>query len=136
PRGFITDLVFFAAGYYIYYYIQWTNMPATLTEFAGGRYRIYYDLTNFTQARLVGTVIVAGAANAQIRVQYSTDQTNWYYLDGTSGPYVSIGTTGYKISSWVNIASGAKTNVYLRLVGINGDGTADPQFNSFRLQLR
>jgi len=137
PVGNIFDLVFFAAGSSTTYYLQWTNMPAALTEIFGSpNYRIYYDLSNFTHARLVGYVVTAGAANAQLRVQYSTDGTNWDYLDGVRGPYIGIGTTGYKISDWVKITSSAKTNVYLRIVGINGDGVADPRFNSLRLQLR
>mgnify|MGYP000378858108 CR=1 FL=1 len=137
PTGNIFDLVFFAAGSGTTYYLQWTNMPAALTEIFGNTYyRISYDLSNFNYARLVGNVVVAGATNAQIRVQYSVDETNWFYLDGVDGPKVAINTTGHKISTWVNIVSGAKTNVYLRLVGINGNGAADPRFSSFCLQLR
>jgi len=138
PVGNIFDLVFLAGGYSSTYpSYQWTNMPSTLSELGAGYYRIYYDLSNFTYARLVGYVGYVGAPNAQLRVQYSTDQTNWYYLDGVSGPYINIGDAiGYKISNWVNITSSAKTNVYLRIVGINGDGKISPKFNSLRLQLR
>ncbi len=137
PTGNIFDLVFFAAGSSTTYYLQWTNMPAALTEIFGNTYyRISYNLSNFNYARLVGNVVQAGATNAQIRVQYSVNGTNWFYLDEVSGPNVAINTTGLKISNWVKIAPGAKTDVYLRLVGINGDGGADPRFNCFRLQVR
>jgi hypothetical protein len=120
----------------------WASMPAALTEMpspnspASTRYRTQYDLTSATQARLVLTVTVAGSASANIRVQYSTNQSTWYYLDGSSGPSVAISSTGVKTSAWVNLTAGAKADVFLRIVGINGNGSASPSFGRIDLQLK
>jgi hypothetical protein len=116
---------------------SWTNQPAGLTELFGttaGRLKV--DITASTQVRLLSNVETAGAATAAIRVQYSTDQASWNYLDGGSGPSVGINTTGLKVSGWVSLAAGAKADVFLRVVGINGDATADPGFSSIILQVK
>lgn len=117
---------------------QWTNQPNAVTEFGGvTNHRIQVDLSNVNQARL--TVVRAGGtatATATIAVQYSTDQTNWFYLDGASGPSVNISTVGLQVSPWVNITPGAKGDVYLRIVGSGGNGAADPQFGLITVQFR
>jgi hypothetical protein len=116
---------------------SWSNQPAPLTELFGttaGRVRT--DLTASTQVRLVSNVAQAGTATAAIRVQYSTDQAAWNYLDGGTGPAVNINPTGVKVSSWVDLTAPAKADVFLRVVGINGDGTADPGFGNIILQVK
>jgi hypothetical protein len=116
--------------------LTWSNMPNTLTELpVAPRYRTRVDLSNVTQARITVVVMVAGAATARLAVQYSTDQVTWNYLDGFSGPFVNINTTGLQVSSWVNISSGARGDVYLRIVGLNGNG-ASPQFGLITVQFR
>jgi hypothetical protein len=116
----------------------WTNQPAAQTELFGtiGPSRVKADLTAAAEVRLLCNVVQGGAAAAAIRVQYSSDQSSWSYLDGTAGPSVSVSTTGLKVSSWVSPAAGAKSDVFIRAVGINGDGTADPSFSSILLQVR
>jgi len=118
--------------------LTWTNMPAAETELpTSPRYRTKVDLTNYRQARMVVNVLTAGATTpAKLLVQYSTDETTWYYLDGSSGPSVNIDATGVKVGSWVNLTSGAKADVFLRIVGIDGDGVADPQFNEITVQFK
>jgi len=116
---------------------QWTNMPAALTEiFALANRRTQMVLTNATQARVTVTIMAAGSANAEIRAQYSTDLVTWFYLDGVSGPGANISAVGVRVSGWVNLAAGAQADVYLRLIGINGSGVADPQFGLITLQVR
>ncbi|MCD6418369.1 hypothetical protein J7M00_06260 [bacterium] len=116
---------------------RWRNQPAALRElFNNTGNRTMVDLTNATQVRLTVGVVVAGAATAQIRAQYSTDLSTWSYLDGGTGPSVAINTAGLKVSSWVNIVSAAQTDVYIRIVGINGNGIADPQFGLITLQFK
>lgn len=113
--------------------IVFTNMAAALGE----QYtylRTATDLTAITRVRLVGNVQVAGAASAELRVQYSTNLTDWFYLDGASGPGMAIGTVGPKRTAWVNLVAGAKADVWLRVVNINGDGAADPNIRSMLLQ--
>jgi hypothetical protein len=116
---------------------SWANQPAALTELFGTTTgRLKADLTASTQVRLLSNVEQVGAATAAFRVQYSTDQASWNYLDGSGGPSVSINTTGLKVSGWVSLAAGAKADVFLRAVGINGDATADPGFSSVILQVK
>jgi Collagen triple helix repeat (20 copies) len=116
---------------------SWSNQPAALTELFGTTVaRVKADLTNAAQVRLLCSVGAAGAAAAAIRVQYSTDQSSWSYLDGGTGPSVSVSSTGLKVSSWVAVTAGAKADVFLRAVGISGDGTADPSFAHITLQVR
>ena len=116
---------------------SWTNQPAALTELFGTTAaRLKADLTAATQVRLLSNVVQAGAATAAIRLQYSTDQSSWNYLDGAAGPSVSISTTGLKVSSWISPAAGANADVFIRPVGINGDATADPSLSSILLQVR
>ncbi len=132
PNPFVVTILAQGVGY------TWTNQPATVTEFSNAtRHRVRVDLTNASQARL--TVVRAGGtvtANAELAVQYSTDQVNWFYLDGLSGPSVNISALGLQVSPWVNITSGAKGDVYLRIVGRNGNNAADPQFGLITVQFR
>lgn len=116
---------------------RWRNQPTDMTEFAGYTiHRTQVDLSDYTEARL--TVLVATANTTQgagILVQYSTDQSDWDYLDGDSGPGVSITSTGLKASKWVKLTQGARQDVCIRIVGIKG-GDRSPSFGLITLQLK
>lgn len=115
----------------------WTNMPAAVTEFAGlARHRTKLDLTQTREVRLLVNVATAGAAGAVLRAQYSTDQVAWAALDGASGPEVAIDATGLGVSGWVALEAGAKADVFVRIVGADGDGAADPVFGPVAVQVR
>lgn len=110
-------------------YELWLNQPAAVTEFSSVvNRRVKVDLSGMTQVRFVVNVNTAGFAGSIMALQYSTDQVAWDYLDGVSGPSVPIGTTGVKVSSYVNIVSAARADVFLRIVGQNGNGVRDPDF--------
>lgn len=116
---------------------SWLLMPAALTELFGSTIlRQRADLTGASQARLIANVSAAGAAAAALRVQYSLDAAAWDYLDGSSGPSAGIGSTGLSVSSWVTLVSAAVADVYLRVVGISGDGATSPDFGAIALQVR
>jgi len=117
----------------------WTSMPAALTEFnANTQGRIKSDLTSATQARIVvKTMSTPGSAGSELRAQYSTDESSWNYLDGATGPSTAITAANTTlVSGWVNLVSGAKADVFLRIVGINGDGVTSPSFGSINVQVR
>jgi hypothetical protein len=116
----------------------WNAMPAALTNFLGGTTPgIKVDLTNYTEARLVVRQASAGAASAELRMQYSTDESTWAYLDGATGPSVEAATANTsKVSGWVTLEAGARADVWLRLAGINGDGVANPSFQNISLHVR
>lgn len=117
--------------------LQWLNHPTLETEFLGSiRNRILIDLSNVTQIRLLLNVTAIGRPLAVIGAQYSTDQSIWGYFDGVTNPSVNIGSLGLKISNWINIDTNAMQDIYVRLVGINGNGTVDPSFGLITLQIR
>lgn len=124
--------------YFVLTPVTWTDQSAALTEFAGATdRRQQVPLANAVDARVVAFVTGAGAAGAELRVQYSTDAgATWAYLDGIDGAKVGIGATGVRIGAWVNLAAAAKADVLVRLVGINGDAAADPAFSVVALQVR
>lgn len=123
--------------------VVWTNMPAALTEFGSpaalAERRAAVDLTGVTEARITCRQTVAAIAGAELRAQYSTDGgTNWSYLDAAAGPAVATpASAAWRFGAWVNVAAAAKTaNVLIRVVGINGNGTADPAFAAVQVEFR
>lgn len=116
--------------------VRWSAQPSALTEFLGVmRHRLKYDLSKFNQARLIVNVTAIGATHAKIRVQYA-EQITYYYLDDSSGPSVGINTIGLKVSTWIDLCDGAKADVFLRLVGIGGDGIVNPAFGLIAVQVK
>ena len=123
----------------------WTNQPAATTEIFGvASRRTSVSIGSADQARVHAEVSVAGAAGATLGVQYSTDAgVTWIFLDGTADgdlgaitPQVAIGTTGAKISAWMQLTGGARGDVLIRLVGDGGDGVADPGFFRLAVEFR
>jgi hypothetical protein len=101
------------------------------------RFRLRYDLSNATAARLIVNVVAAGAPTpAKLRLQYSTDLLTWNYMDHVSGPSVDIDTTGLKVSGWTTLAPEARADVYLRVVGLDGNGSTDPSLGLLQTQIR
>jgi hypothetical protein len=104
-----------------------TNLAAAKTELNGQTHRrTRYDLTQFTSARVLTRVETVGVAGTEVRVEYSTDESTWAYLDNTAGPASSLASTGVQTAGYVSLTGAAKADVYLRAVTINGDGAADP----------
>lgn len=122
PHLFITP---FALG------MTWTNMPATDTE-GPGIYRVKVDLSLYTQVRWGVRVNTAGAAGADLRVQYSTNESSWANLAAE----IDIGSTGTKVTAWEALPAGAQADVFLRLMGKEGNGTADPVFRTIWLEFK
>ncbi len=120
--------------------LAYTNMPAALSEWrAINLSRVKADLSGSAECRLTAAVHVVGSANAEVRVQYATDgdaQGTWAFLDGADGPKVNISVLNGRASAWVPLAAGAKADVWLRFVSINGDGAADPVVGNAILHLR
>jgi hypothetical protein len=122
---------------------SWTNMPSADTLLNGShRHVTKLDLANFTQARLVvNKQATAGAASSKIRLVYATTfQTApaGYSQIGTGEVACSpLNVTNTVLASgWVNLAAGAKTDVFVALIGSGGDGALDPAFGSIVAQFR
>ena len=118
--------------------LVWTNMPAALSFWlstatvAKGTTRV--DLTNYTQVRLlVNKQGTAGAAAAKLILRYKAapwTQVVANYSDiGASEVSVAINVqNSFLDSGWINLAAGAKADVFIDLLGSGGDGTVDPAF--------
>lgn len=114
---------------------EWTNQPSAVTELFGAtRHRAKIDLTNASTARLVVDVVVAGATGATLRGQYSLDGSTWFYLDGSGGPSAVIDSIGLAVSSTIMLDGAALADVFIRIVGKDGDAAADPAFGLIMLQ--
>ena len=118
----------------------WTNMPAATTELFGTTWgRRSVDLTGFSEFRISVTQSVAGNATSALSAEYSLNSGgSWNALE-TGGPVATldVGTgTGLKIGAWGNIDPSAMAEVELRLVGANGNATADPAFRYIGIEFR
>ena len=109
----------------------WTNMPSAATEFMGTP-RTKYDLTNADNVRIVANVGVIGNTGATLKIQYSTDETNWFDLTGT----VTVDVLNTRVGAWVAVPAGAKGDVFVRILGAGGNGVIDPQFRLVQLQVQ
>lgn len=118
--------------------VTWTNQPAALTELFGlNDRRLPFDLSRFSQARITVNVEVAAFTGATLRAEFATTDGGTYAaLDNSTGPNVAIDTTGTKVSSWVNLTTAARADVFLRIVGVGGDGTVDPDLGLISIQFR
>jgi hypothetical protein len=114
----------------------WTNMPAAVTFYQGSLNSMtIVDLTHCTQVRLSllkrGT---AGAAGSTIILRYHTS------FASVVGTFSDIGTSEVSVaidvaasmpdSGWINLAAGAKAEVFTILLGEGGDGAVDPAFGN------
>lgn len=107
---------------------DWINQPAANTEFGGVIYfRKQVDLTGMTEFRLWGEVFTVGAVNAILWLEYSVNAGGaWAACNNAAADQINIGTTGHKGLTWRTLATGARTDVLLRVIGASGDGVADP----------
>jgi hypothetical protein len=122
----------------------WSNMPNTLQFFdSSSAYVTQIDLTAYNQVRLIvnkqGT---AGATGSKLLIRYqattgSPFTESSYLAIGTSEVSVAVDTTNNILTtSWIDLASGAKSDVWVALMGIDGDTTADPVFGNIYAEFR
>lgn len=116
----------------------WTSMPAAVTELFGNTFgRIKVNLAEATQYRIYVDQSVAGFAGADINLQYSLDGTNFLAADSAAAGELDVGTgTGVKYGAFANLVSGAKGDVWLRLVGKDGNGTVSPGFRQIHIEFK
>ena len=112
----------------------WAAMPAALTELGGLTHsRMKLDLGSAWQCRLVTRVAIAGLSGATIRAQYSTDESAWSTLTTNT---VSLTNSGTIASAWEDIPAAAKGDVFVRVVGQDGNGIAAVTIGNVILQVR
>lgn len=92
--------------------------------------RTKVDLTGFSQARLIMRVTKIDNSEGAVGIQYSLDESIWTFLDGTTnssgitdvgGPSVTFSGSviGTLTNGLVSIVSESKTDVFIRMVGID-----------------
>jgi hypothetical protein len=114
--------------------VTWTNQPAALTEIFGAVHRRgKFDLTNATQIRISARVSTVGTATSVIYAQYSTDDSAYVTLTANQ---IAMGTIGTKVTAWENVPVGAKGDVFIKFVGLNGDAAADPIIGNLYLEVK
>jgi Major tropism determinant N-terminal domain/Collagen triple helix repeat (20 copies)/Phage tail repeat like len=118
----------------------WTNMPVALSfwlstaAIAKNVQRV--DLTSYTQVRLmVNKQGVAGAAASKLILRYKTAPFTQvvanYSNIGVTEVSVAVNVTNtYLDTGWIDLAEGAKADVFIDLLGSGGDGTLDPVFGT------
>jgi len=116
---------------------KWTNMPNATTELFGDTYsRVKSDLTYATYYRIVVNQTVAGYSTADLNLQYSTDNVT-YQAAGTAAGECAVGAgIGVKVGAWATLVAGAQGDVWLRIVGKQGNGAVDPVFRQVRIQFK
>lgn len=122
--------------------LTWTDMPLAPTfVLNGNRTPTKVDLSFYTQSRIAITNgNVAGATNARLIARYLTvyngTAANWLNL-GTSEIAATLTVTNnVTVSSWIDIVSAARSDVFLSIIGEGGDGALDPTFGSISIQFR
>ena len=115
--------------------VTFTNLGAGPTEMGSQASRSHIDLSNFTDARVI-TNLSAAASTGDFQIECAdatsfasiTDLLQW------DNPAANTLIEG----AWTTIPAGCKTSggVYVRVVGINGNGTEDPAYRFIKLQVR
>lgn len=104
----------------------WTNMPAALTEVFGSTlHRVRLDLTMYERIEFFVNVSVAGAGGAQLIPQVSLDDVAYvepWFLS------VFINAIGRQVVAADAIPPEYRGVVFLRLMGVQGNGALDPSF--------
>ena len=115
--------------------LTWAAMPLALAGLGGSfGYARKQDLTGYTQVRFraikLGTAGVAGAKiYLRYRTAFSTTAADWLQLGETSQVSLAIDSTnGLLDSGWIPLASAAKADVFLAVLGEGGDGAVSPVF--------
>jgi hypothetical protein len=122
----------------------WLSMPAAVTFFDNSTgFVTQADLTAYNQVRLiVNKQATAGAASSKIILRYQATTGSPF----TASSYSDIGTSEVSVNvnvanqilvdGWVDMVSGAKDDVWVTILGIDGDGTVSPQFGNIYAEFR
>lgn len=119
-----------------------TSMPAALTLLAGSARHIKrVDLSGCRQVRFfLAMQGVAGSAGSKMLLRYfgSYSGTASDYLDiGTSEVSVAMTSTATLVAtSWIDLAAGARADVYLAVITSGGNGATSPQVGLIEGQFR
>lgn len=97
------------------------------------------DLTPYTQVRMTVRVTTGATAGTKLVATYHTSFSTTltdYVAIGTSAVECAIDSTGVITSSWIDLASGAKADVFTTIKQTGGDGATDTVIAFLTLQFR
>lgn len=117
---------------------SWVNMPLALTVFRGvtsNHTTRRLDLTSANDVRFVYAVSVGGNGG-KLLLRYSTDNSAYTTMTGTTVAFVSGPGDAIYDSGWQALDAGAKAAVYIKPYGQDGDGVGDPRFVWLTAQFR
>jgi hypothetical protein len=104
---------------------------------SAARMRVVFDLTNATQMRVGYAHGTALAVTANLCVDWSTDNGATWTTDNVICSAMSTVANRTVPGTWANIPAGAKTtNVTLRVVATNGNGTEAPNAGNVWIQVK
>ena len=114
---------------------------AGVAELASTRIRTKVELYRVSECRLVAVCSEVGATGFKLRVQFSTDETNWQTLGSDAaaiGPFVTLDTLGVRVSPWtnINVAARVPDGVFLRLATQDGDGANTADVGNIQVEFR
>lgn len=115
-----------------------TNLVATYAEVQAPRTRTRIDLATAVEARLLVSQAAVGVTG-RLRLEYSTDQNTWVtQMGATANVDIPFGTVANRaiVSAWIPLATGAKADVWTRLMVGAGNAAEDPSWYSVELQVR
>ena len=113
--------------------IALTNQASTLQFLGNTDSNIsLQDLSRFDQVRFTVRIVNASASanTPKIILRYSTSYTTVaanYSNIGTSEVSASMASATLVDTGWIDLASGAKADVYVAVLQSGGDGAADPR---------
>lgn len=121
-----------------------TNMAAAAAIFPLDSKRAIrkFDLTNYTQARLIVNVATGATIIGKLVAKYKTSliyatvvATDFSDL-GTSEISCSVVTAGVIDSGWINLAAGAKADVFIVPITIDGTGALTPAVGAVDIEFK
>lgn len=109
-------------------------MPLARTELFGLVHRraklLFADVDAIRISARVSTI---GSTNAVLQAEYSLDETAWNVLSPTVA--IGGGAAGTRVSAWGVLPAGARNqDVFVRVMGESGDGTADPVIGNVQVE--
>lgn len=101
----------------------WSSMDAGDVLFGAVTYYKRMDLTNVYRFRTTRAMGTAGPAGTSIKLQYSTDRTNWFDANSSAADDCTLVGTASTPCPFATLAQGARTDVWLRYISVGGTGT-------------
>ena len=117
--------------------VQWSNMPAAETRLFGNRPEVFTDLSGYTEYRIQSAQSVACAAGGDLNLEYSDDgAASWNDADSAAAGEMACDSAN-NLGAWATLVAGAQSaDIWLRIVGKDGDGVIDPSFDHAQVDFR